>query len=542
MERPTAGAILPLGGPIEISGRVEGAGGQRVRCNGHPMKVGPSGRFRGRVPGPSEPGLFLVGCVVPNERNEEYHFRYGWIAGSTKPLDAEIRRAIVLHLPASYLTGPGGLLGEISRLLDQGLREEFVRRGPVFRLGGLTFGPFRPRRIRLLGLKPEKDGWLAVEAGIEGVCGDIGGQQGSKRTLCLPVRFRFTFHLVVREGDRVDVRIGPVSTQTLRMLAQQGFNPMLQILLARAPAMVRGVLAAALSVSSKGARRLLRALARAKERLDTRLSEAANLLPTLPRAWGRGGRICLGVTLSRLASLPEREAFELDLDVGIRGWTRGNDCRKPEPFPGGAVRPVDAPGGPDVPNSERPTLLFSTALLNGYLAALTAARLLRRIPLPPGAAAGSGFQVEEVSVPHAPLIRSGSELLVAIPEMGISVEARGEPKRFFRVSIQMGTRLLLEPSGSVSLALMESPLPVVGIRCEGELGGGRCAPQSRRYQTMADLVRRLVAEGRLVLPTVTLTRTLPRWRTEQVELFPTDVDTVPGWLRVQLAVRPLGTR
>jgi len=533
---PPQTAILSVGKPVHVVGRVGDVKG-RVTCNGRMVRPAHDGRFRMDVPGPVTPGLFLIQCRATNERGREYYFRFGRLAGQAVPLTAPIENAVVVVLPLRILRDQGGVLDELSSLLDRKIRPMLNRlaSGTSWSFSGVGAGPMSVGRVEVLSIDASAGDQVRMKLALHDVCldwksGRVAGipLPRSRGRFCVPVRIPITVRFHIGRDGRVDFSVGKLNRRLLERVA--GSTPL--FIAGRLSGLLAHSLGKMLDWPRRAARKILRAVDAARRRLDQRLSHLADMLPATPRQWPMGGRrLCWSVELSHLTA--NDRVVEMRFRMQLKGYAvRGTSCTDLRPFPKGRqrVRIRGEVKGPDPAPSVTTThgkgtgaiLAISANLINAYSAGMWASGALDGIPVDLPGLRRQGFDVRSVNLlvpamitPAGPTERG---LWVNMPEMDVSIRTIGEPRRLFRVSAAVRAKLSLDPDGKLEAFLMEHPAPVLAVRCVGELGKPTCSSQSRRYQSMADVAVTMVRNGGMLLPNLTIARSLPMWQSRHLRL------------------------
>lgn len=548
--KPGLHTVLPLHRTVALQGRV--VKGRDVRCNGRPVSPVAGGRFRLEVPGPKEPGLFTIECHAENEKGRKFVFRFGRLAGHRAPLTAPVKNAFRLKIPLRRLGRHGVLLAPLRAIIQKELTAQINEVGQKlsFRVGPVAFNGVSVKRAGLVEVKARGKGALDLTLEMKGFClrGSLSGKGlsaplaklssslGSLRSLCLPVGLRF--HVVLSKSGTAppEVKVGPLSTSTLDKLgAMRAF--------ARTSAFQNALTApiqAALTWAGAGAQSLAAKLREVFGVIDDQLTKMARLLPPAPTALSKKRpRVCIGVYLTRMETLPSENVLLVEADANIQGYTlHGAPCRGDAvtPFPEEDWRVANdaVPAGAGFPRG-RPVVGVSLELFNAYLWALwRAGNLMGRgkgrtqaaeIPVSLEEAKRNGFDIRSARLLLPPLLspagkegagsdRFSERLTLSMVESEILLATQGEPRRLFRFNGRVPLELSLTYENRVKLVFDRDRPLVLGLRCVGESGGRPCTRQSRRYESLAKTAVELVKSGKVDLPQVMLTKLRPLLRTD----------------------------
>ena len=553
---PSTTAILSVGKRVYITGRVRSGKGS-VTCNATTVRPAHDGRFRFDIPGPSAPGLFLINCRAMNARDREYHFRFGRLAGQSVSLTAPIEDAVVMVLPLSILRDQGGVLDELSGLVDRKIRPLLNRLAgsTSLSLSGIGAGPVSVGRVEILSIDASADDQVRMKLALDKVCLDwkLGPLAGiplprGRGRFCLPLRIPITVRFRVGQDGRVDFSVGKLSRRFLERLA--GSGPLL--VAEQVSSLLSRTLGRALSWPRRAARKILREVDAARRRVDHRLSRIADMLPATPRRWPGGSkRLCWKVELSHLTA--NEKFVEVRFRLRLVGYAlRRETCASPHVFPRAVNRvripqkailpPATAPGKIVHVGRAGAILSISANLINAYSAGLWASGALARIPVDLPGLRRQGFDVRSVGLLVPAMITGAGPqqrgVWVNLPEMDVSIQTIGEPKRLFRVSASVRVKLSLDPGGKLEAFVMEHPSPLLAVRCVGQLGRPTCSSQSRRYQSMADVALALIRDGGMLLPNLTIAASLPMWQSKHLRLFVSGIRaSASGRLQVSMVVK-----
>jgi hypothetical protein len=559
LHAPPIDRILPLGEPVEIAGVVS-ANGQRLRCGGETVRVATDGRFRATLLPPAQPGLHVIDCRVDNEKDRVFQYRYGRLAGASRPLAEVIDDALVVALPLPALTAPGGLLDPLNHLLATVVAPRLIEAGQKLHLvrESFTLGPIHLSGVTLVGVTARRPDELAVTVGLHDVSVWLSvspgglvdrlpevvrqllpalGPRATQVKLGPELRLTFTVRWPPG-GGRPTVGVAGITTEHLKKALRIGA---LASLAAHWLAPLSRSLEQGVVKAFSGAAQLDQKLTEVFREIKLRLARLGALLPPLPGQVAPGRpAACIAFDLSHLSS--EKDVVRFHLSAQVRGYTTGGAAcftsGPPRPVPGAPRRLLLGPPDP-LDQVTGPSVVVSHDLLNAYVATLHAAGTLARLPVSVPALAQHGFDVRSLRYGLPPVIttRPGGRLQLEVPELGLDLATTGEPRRLLTASFRLPLALAVPRPGVAQLSVSKSAPPEIFVRCEAEAGRGACSHQSRRFQGLVEAATSIAFAAELAQPPLTVQAMLPTLRAQGVTVEVADLKVLSRGVLVELTVR-----
>lgn len=581
LEFPATEEILATDRPILVQGRIQRA--RSLTCNGAEVHLGPGGRFRAAVPGPTRAGMYLLGCEARNQRGRPFNYPFARLAGPSVPLGDPIEDAVIVAVPLKALTAKGGLFGPLAAFFAEKVAPAAMAVAERFTTTweGARIGPLRLSGLSLLSVEAGGSEELVVTLGLEGVRLDLDfphgwapstlpakvrrlmPELGGKREIALGKTLPLSVTIAWTKGQRPRLSVGLLSSDLLRSALK--FRFMADVVVASLGALSKKW-QADLDKALNDTEAVISALDRIHKGLEARLTRVGALLPPLPSMVSPDRpSVCFSLSLSRLRSDRGAGLVTLHLAAQVLGVTRGGkrcaDARPEEisPLPLGhhsrrrlVLGPPWSKGGATQVGKPRngtplmgPSLLVAHDLLNAYLATLWVSGSLRRVPVDLPDLRDQGFDIRSLAYSLPPVVTTSpaGHLVIEVPELGVDLGTIGEPRRLFYAHLRVPLALSDPAPGKLRLGAMRGAPPEVHLRCEEE-GVGRsgqpgrgCPTQSRRFESLVNVATELAFVPELALPPLAVEAALPSLSAAGVTIRVGRVVTLPKGLQVELEVQ-----